>query len=173
MKDDELANFGRGRPWSHGARNESRAAEPEETRGGGEDNVVPLHPPPQRGEEYQPVFSRDRVYEAFETSDRTERLHIVRARGMALRPAYHSLSDMREDVFHQSCFSLIYYPFLTVEVYGSNLGPVMHAIGLGKCGRIREFHRDLYDPPLKGKPFIESIIITEAAADEPDAKDQD
>jgi hypothetical protein len=161
MKDDDLMS----RLWSGGAK-ESRPPSPSE-QGRADDKVVPLHPPAQRGQEFSPVFPADRVYQAFETSDRAERLHIVRAVGMALRPAHHSLTDMREDVFHQSCFTLIYYPFLTVEVYGANLGPVMHAIAMGKCERIREFHRDLYDYPAKDQPFIESIRIT-ATTDEPD-----
>src|ERR1035438_226216 len=158
MKDDDLLS----KLWS-GSAADSRPSE--QRRGGDKGGRRP--PPAQRGEEFSPVFPADRVYQAFETSDRAERLHIVRAVGMSLRPAYHSLSDMREDVFRQSCFALIYYPFLTVEVYGANLGPVMHAIGIGKCQRIREFHRDLYDYPSKDQPFIESIRIT-ATTEEPD-----
>lgn len=52
-------------------------------------------------------------------------------------------------------------------MYGYDLGPVIHAIALGKCHRIREFHNDLYDYPPKGSPFIESIRIS-ATTDEPD-----
>lgn len=129
---------------------------------GAEDKVVPLNPSMQRSEEGSAVFPANRVYEAFDTSDRAERLHIVRANDMARRPAYYQLSDMSEDVFQESCFTL-FYPFLIVEVYGRHLGPVMHAIGLGKCHRIREYSPKLYDSPPRGAPLIESIVITDGS----------
>ncbi len=127
-----------------------------------EEKVVPLNPPRERSEEGSAVFPPNRVYAAFDASDRAERLHIVRANDMARRPAYYQLADMSEDVFKQSCFTL-FYPFLIVEVYGSNLGPVMHAIGMGKCHRIREYSPKLYERPPKGEPLIERIEITDGS----------
>lgn len=139
-KEPDKGNFGK--LWS------GREREPQP-----DDKVVPLKRP----------AGDDRAYLAFETSDRAERLHIVRATQPARRPAYHYLMDISEDQFHHSAFTLI-YTFMIVEVTGRNLEPVIHAIGLGNCERIREHHAKLYDPPVDGEPFIEKITIT--AADE-------
>jgi hypothetical protein len=53
---------------------------------------------------------------------------------------------------------------MIVEVTGWNLWPVVHAINFGNCELIFEFHPKLYDPPAKGEPLIDKIVIT--AADE-------
>lgn len=119
----------------------------------------------QGAEMLPPVFPEDRVYKAYDIVSRTERLHIVRATQSARRPAYHYLADIVEDVFHQSAFALI-YPSMIVRVTGRNLSEVVHSISAGNCGRIREYHRKLYDPPRPDAPFIEEITVV-AADEEP------
>ena len=143
-RDAEKGGFG-DRLWG-GAR-EPREREPQT-----DDKVVPLKRPPG-----------DRAYVAFETSDRAERLHIVRAAGPSRFPSYSYLLDISFDHHLQSAFTLI-YTFMIVEVTGRNLETVVHAIGLGKCNCFREYHPKLYDRPAEGEPFIEKITIT--AADE-------
>lgn len=153
--------FTRGPQWPT-AREKDRA-EPQRTREpepppADETKIVALHPSTQRGED-SPVYPPDRVYKAFDTHDRAMRLQIVPANGMAHRAPYHSLYDESEDVVHESCFAL-YFHGVTVKVYGSHLGPVMHAIGFETCSRIRAFTPEFFDPPPPGQPFIEKIVIT-------------
>jgi hypothetical protein len=51
---------------------------------------------------------------------------------------------------------------MIVRVTGRNLAQVVQAISAGNCGRIREFHTKLYDPPPKDAPFIQEIAIISA-----------
>ena len=62
-------------------------------------------------------------------------------------------------------FALI-YPSMIVRVTGRNLAEVVHAISAGTCGRIREYHSKLYDPPPPDAPLIQEITII-AADEEP------
>jgi len=125
------------------------------------DNVLPLTPLVDAGEDKKRGFPRDRVYVAFDAGNRlAERLHIVLADTWARNPAYSYLSDIAEDTFHESAF-ILRYPFMIVEVFGTNLGPVTHALAAGTCQRIRQYHAKLYDRPANGEPFIEKIVITD------------
>ena len=81
------------------------------------------------------------------------------APGRRAFPNYNYLLDISFDHHHQSAFTLI-YTFMIVGVTGWNLWPVVHAISFGHCERILEFHPKLYDPPAKGEPIIEKIVIT-------------
>src|ERR1017187_5163308 len=117
-----------------------------------DDKVVPLKRP-----------AGDRAYLAFETSDRAERLHIVRGAGPSRFPSYSYLLDISFDHHLQSAFTLI-YTFMIVEVTGRNLETVVPAIGRGKSNCSRESHAKLNAPPAEAEPFIEKITIT--AADE-------
>ena len=142
-RDADKGGFG-DRLWG-GARERER--EPQT-----DDKVVPLKRP-----------AGDRAYLAFETSDRAERMNIMRAAAPSRFPSYSYLLDISFDHHLQSAFTLI-YTFMIVEVTGRNLEPVVHAIGMGKCERIREYHAKLHDRPAEGEPLIEKISIT--AADE-------
>lgn len=136
-----------------------REASPDET-------AAPPKSSAEAPDDLGPVFSKDRVYKAYDIISRAQRLHIIRATRMARRPAYHYLADIVEDRFQHSSFALI-YPTMIVKATGRNLGPVMDAIGAGTCGRIREYHAKLYDPPRPGEPVIEEITII-AADEQPD-----
>jgi hypothetical protein len=102
-----------------------------------------------------------RAYVAFEVREHADRLHVVRAAGPSRFPSYSYLLDISFDHHLQSAFTLI-YTFMIVEVTGSNLGPVVDAISLGNCERIREYHPKTYDAPAQGEPLIEKIQITVA-----------
>jgi hypothetical protein len=141
-KDADKGNFGK--LWS--GREREREPQPD-------DKVVPLKRP----------AGDDRAYLAFETSDRAERLHILRGAAPSRFPSYSYLLDISFDHHLQSAFTLI-FTFMIVEVTGRNLEPVVQAIGMGKCQRISEYHPKLYDSPAEGEPLIEKIQIT--AADE-------
>jgi len=125
-----------------------------------QEKVLPLKP---ERPAFAPPAQHDRAYVAFETCDRAERLHIMRGAGPSRFPNYNYLLDISFDHHLQSAFSLI-YTFMVVEVTGSNLGPIVHAVSLGTCARIREFHHKLYDPPAGTEPVIVKIQIV--AADE-------
>jgi hypothetical protein len=130
-----------------------------EPSSGQDEKVVPPEIPPA----VRPAAPHDRAYVAFEIQERTDRLHIMRCAGPSRFPNYNYLLDISFDHHLQSAFTLI-YTFMIVEVTGSNLGPVVDAISLGDCERIREYHPKLYDPPAQGQPLIEKVQIT--AADE-------
>jgi hypothetical protein len=133
-----------GRLWSKSAAKEKgNRPEPDRTA----DNVLPLRPAP--------------AYVAYEVREHTQRLHIHCATQPSRYPAYSSLLDIIHDHDFDKTFTLI-YSFMMVEVTGNHLGAVVHAISLGNCERIHEFHRKLYDPPEPNKPIIESITITSA-----------
>ena len=111
----------------------------------------------------RPAAPPDRAYVAFEIREGAERLHIMRGAGPSRFPNYSYLLDISFDHHLQSAFTLI-YTFMIVEVTGSNLEPVVHAISSGDCERIREYHPKLHDRPGQDEPVIEKIQIT--AADE-------
>ena len=157
--DDDVLEGGR--IWSGAREGERRqSSRPKEKQG-----PWALPPESQGADSLPPVFPDDRIYKAYDIISRSERLHIVRATRMARRPAYHYLADIIEDVFHQCAFALI-YPTMVVRVTGRNLAEVVHAISAGTCGRIREYHSKLYDPPPPDAPLIQEITII-AADEEP------
>jgi hypothetical protein len=119
--------------------------------------------PPQTPFGRRSAAAPGRAYVAFEIREHADRLHVVRAAGPSRFPSYSYLLDISFDHHLQSAFTLI-YSFMVVEVTGSNLGPIVDAISLGNCDRIREYHPKSYDAPAHGEPFIEKIQIT--AADE-------
>ena len=143
MKEDF---FNGGKLWGGAKekREPARALGPQEQRRGGE-KVVPLH-------------IGDRVYQAFELKDNAKRLHIRTALQGSFYPSYHYLRDMRFGHDLESIFTLI-YTFMTVEVTGERLAPIVHAIASEDCKCIHEFHPRLYDPPERGAPIIEKILI--------------
>jgi hypothetical protein len=151
-KDTEKTGIA-GRLWGTG-----RERDPQ-----GDDKVFPLKAPPEARGAARPAAARDRSYVAFEIRERADRLQIVRGAGPSRFPNYHYLLDISFDHHLQSAFTLI-YTFMIVEVTGSNLEPVVHAISLGNCERIREYHSKLHDRPGQDEPVIEKIQIT--AADE-------
>ena len=144
MKDDTI------RLWSGGAK-ETRAPErPEQRRG--EENLIA----PNMG---------DRMYKAFDVKENPTRMHIRTALQGSFYPSYHYLRDMRFGHDFQSIFTLI-YTFMTVEVTGEILAPVVHAIDAGDCKRIYEFHSRLYDPPERGATIIRGIrLLSEEGAE--------
>lgn len=135
------ANESAGRLWSRGAAKE-KTTPPETERTAG--NVLPLR--------------SGRAYGAFEVREHSQRLHIHCAAQPSRYPAYSSLLDIIHDHDFDRVFTLI-YSFMVVEVTGSHLGAIVHAISSGNCERIHEFHRKLYEP---NAPIIESITITSA-----------
>jgi hypothetical protein len=145
MKDDLFTG---GRLWSGGAkekREPHRAPEPLDARRGAEEKVLPL-------------VIGDRVYRAFDIKENPSRLHIRTALQGSFYPSYHYLRDIRFGHDLESIFTLI-YTFMTVEVTGEHLAPIVHAIDSEDCKRIYEFHSKLYDPPERGAPIIEGIRI--------------
>ena len=136
---------GSGRLWSGGpAREKAPKPEPERIS----DNVVKLHPD-------------DRAYEAFEVREHPPRIHIHCATLPSHYPAYSSLLNIIFDHHFEKAFTLV-YSFMLVEVTGSHLGAVVHAINYGNCGRICEFHAKFHDRPAFDQPIIESIKVTAA-----------
>jgi hypothetical protein len=105
---------------------------------------------------------QDRSYTAFDIGTVGEyipRLHIRCAANPSHYPTYSTLLDIIVDEAFKSGFTLI-YSFMTVEVTGQNLAPIVHAISYGQCERIREFHSKLYDRPPKDATLIEAITVT-------------
>jgi hypothetical protein len=117
-----------------------------------DEKVVPLG---------RPAMASDRTYTAFEVRERAERMHIHCATQPSRFPSYNYLLDIIYDHDFDSIFTLI-YSFMTVEVTGKHLAPIVHAINFGTCERIREYHSKLYDPPAKDAPIIQAIKITAA-----------
>jgi hypothetical protein len=76
----------------------------------------------------------------------------------ALAVAYPHLANYSFDQHHGKFFTLN-YPFMTVNVAGRGLVEVVYHIVSRKCAIIREWHRDLYDPPNRGVLVIESITV--------------
>jgi len=112
-----------------------------------------VEPPPSL------VVPRNRVYVPFETHNRPEDLIIFCAKIPAQGAAYPHLENYSFDQFHWRFFTL-FYRFMTAHVTGQGLGDIVYHIITRKCAIIREWHRDLYDPPTRGIPVIESITIT-------------
>jgi hypothetical protein len=109
----------------------------------------------------RPASLPDRAYVPFEIRERAERLHIHCATQPSRFPGYNYLLDIIYDHDFDSIFTLI-YSFMTVEVTGQHLGPIVHAISFGNCERIHEYHPKLYDPPAKDTPIIEAVKIVAA-----------
>lgn len=116
-------------------------------------------PPATEEEPPSLLFPSDRVYEPYETRMRPESLIFLTAKDPAHGAAYHHLQHYSFDQHHGQ-FLTLFYPGFRVDVKGQRLGPVIHAVLSYKCAIIREWHRDLYDPPTRGIPLIESITIT-------------
>jgi hypothetical protein len=154
--DDRGGGFGGGL-WRSGKEKERREPErqpppsqsPEPPRRRVGDNVLPLARP-------------DRVYVPFEFPENTNRLHIHCATQPSRFPLYSSLLDIIYDHDYESAITLV-FSFMTVKLTGQHLGPVVHAIFMGECGRIREYHPKLYDAPARGTPVIEKIEILTVA----------
>src|SRR5580698_6908207 len=152
-RDDDKAGFG-GRLWSGGGKDrreperQTEQRPPEQQRRAG-DNVLPLVRP-------------DRVYVPFEFPENTNRLHIHCATQPSHFPLYSTLLDIIYDHDFESAATLV-FSFMTVKLTGQHLGPVVHAIFLAQCGRIRQYHPKLYDAPERGKPVIEKIEILTGA----------
>jgi hypothetical protein len=102
------------------------------------------------------VIAGDRVYAPFENRSRPATLTLFCAKLPVQFPAYVHLANMSFEPHFGELFSL-FYPFMTVNVTGKRLGEIVYAINARKCAIIREWHRDLYDPPERGIPVIEKI----------------
>ena len=130
------------RLWGGGAKEKPQRPEPERSS-----NVVPRRP--------------DRTYVAQEIREHAQRLHIRCATQPSRFPAYSSLLDIIHDHDFDKAFTLV-YSFMLVEVTGSRLGAIVHAISSGSCERIHEFHKKLHDAPTADEPIIDSIKIISA-----------
>lgn len=140
--NNDAERTGIGKLWSAGAAKEKPAPPPRPA-----DNVVPLRP--------------DRTYVSHEVREHPPRLHICCATQPSHYPAYSSLLNIIFDHDFDRAFTLV-YSFMLVEVTGTRLGAVVHAISYGNCERINEYHRKLHDPPASDSPVIEGIRITAA-----------
>ena len=136
---------GIGRLWSGGGtREKTPRPEPECIS----DNVVKSH-------------LDDRAYKAFDVREHPARIHIHCATLPSHYPAYSSLLNIIFDHNFERAFTLV-YSFMLVEVTGTHLGAVVHAINYGNCERICEFHSKFYDRPAPDQPIIEGIKVTAA-----------
>src|ERR1700722_10226114 len=132
-KDDDRSAFGGGL-WSGGGKHpreperQTEQRPPEQQRRAG-DNVLPLVRP-------------DRGYVPFEFPENTNRLHIHCATQPSHFPLYSTLLDIIYDHDFESAFTLV-FSFMTVKLTGQHLGEIVHAIFIGQCGRIREYHPKL------------------------------
>jgi hypothetical protein len=136
---------GIGKLWSgSGTREKASRPEPERVS----DNVVPLHPD-------------DRTYKAFDVREHPARIHIHCATLPSHYPAYSSLLNIIFDHNFERAFTLV-YSFMLVEITGTHLGAIVHAINYGNCERICEFHTKFYDRPAPDQPIIEAIKVTAA-----------
>lgn len=140
----DTGRSGIGKLWSGGTAKEKQARSDSEPHS---DNVVPLKP--------------DRAYIAHEVRDHPLRLHICCATQPSHYPAYSSLLNIIHDHNFDKAFTLV-YSFMLVEVTGTHLGAVVHAISYGNCERINEFHTKLFDRPAPNEPTIDGIRITAA-----------
>jgi len=103
-------------------------------------------------------FPGDRVYVPFETRSRPESLILFCAKMPSQFPPYHHLLNISFDHHHGETFTL-FYPFMAVNVTGHRLAEIVHAINFRRCAIIREWHRDLYDPPGHGIAVVRTIEI--------------
>lgn len=140
----ETERSGIGKLWSGGAAKEKQAR-PEPSPA--PDKVVQLRP--------------DRTYVAHEVRDHPQRLHICCASQPSHYPAYSSLLNIIHDHNFDKAFTLV-YSFMLVEITGTHLGAVVHAISYGNCERINEFHSKLFDHPAPNEAVISSVRITAA-----------
>lgn len=104
------------------------------------------------------VIPGDRVYRPYENRSRPESLIVFCAKVPAQFPAYQHLLNISFDHHHGQTFTL-FYPFMAVNVTGQQLGEIVHAINFRRCAIIREWHRELYDPPERGIAVIQTIEI--------------
>lgn len=107
------------------------------------------------------VISDDRVYRPYENRSRPESLILFCAKLPSQFPAYRHLMNISFDHDYGRMFTL-FYPFMTINVTGQRLAEVVHAINFRRCAIIREWHRDLYDPPERGISVIEKIELITA-----------
>ena len=129
---------------------------------GGTPREKPTPPEPQRSTDKVVPLRSERVYVACEIGqDHPQRLHICCATQPSHYPAYSSLLDIIHDHDFDKAFTLV-YSFMLVEVTGTHLGAIVHAIHYGTCERINEYHAKLYDRPAPNEPIIESVTITSA-----------
>jgi len=140
--NNDAERSGNGKLWSAGSGRE-KPAPPQRSA----DNVVPLRP--------------DRTYVSHEVREHPPRLHICCATQPSHYPAYSSLLNIIFDHDFDRAFTLV-YTFMLVEVTGTRLGAVVHAINYGNCERFTEYHRKLHDAPGSDSPVIEGIRITAA-----------
>jgi hypothetical protein len=124
-----------------------RQSPPEESRAG------ELEAPPSL------VVPADRVYVPYENRNRPEDLIVFCATKPALAGAYPHLENYSFDQFHGRFFTL-FYRTVTVHVTGLGLLEIVYHIIPRKCAIVREWHRDVYDPPRRGIPVVESVTIT-------------
>ena len=101
------------------------------------------------------------AYEAYKTSDRTERLSIRRHGHLTYKVAYRHLLYLTHDEEENYLINLI-YGFMTIEIQGRNLKPVLDALADDRCDFIRDFDPKAYPPLASDQPIIESIKITPA-----------
>lgn len=99
-----------------------------------------------------------RLYRAYETAPRPDRLTIRRWSGACHSVAYGLLADIIFDMNHDGMFILA-FNILAVTVIGRNLTPIIHAIDYGRARAITEFAKQAYDMPGGAAPFIERIEI--------------
>ena len=104
------------------------------------------------------AFPENRVYVPYEKRHGPYDLILFCATLPAQFPCYQHLVNYSFDQHHGQFFTL-FYPFMTVNVKGHALAEIVQAILLRECAIIREWHRDLYDPPKRGIPVIQSITI--------------
>ncbi len=107
------------------------------------------------------VIPDDRVYKPYENRSRPESLILFCSKLPSQMPAYHHLMNISFDHHHGQTFTL-FYPFMAVNVTGHRLAEIVHAVNFRRCAIIREWHRDLYDPPERGLCVIEKIEIVSA-----------
>jgi hypothetical protein len=138
------------RLWSNaGTAKPREQARPEPQAANDEYDTLPQQ---AHGNGYVPFFLRDRA----------ERLQVVPVSEPSRFPAYSSLLDIIFDHDHQSAFTLV-YSFMLVKVTGSNLGPIVQAVSLGRCAAIHQFYPNRFSgPPDPDKPLVESIITVSA-----------
>ncbi len=94
------------------------------------------------------MFPESRVYVPYEKRHRPEDLIVFCATMPALGAAYQHLANYSFDQ-HHGRFLTLFYPFMKVHVAGRGLPEIVYAILNRKCAIIREWHRDLYDPPTR------------------------
>lgn len=116
------------------------------------------------------TIPEDRVYKPFENRNRPASLILFCAKLPSQFPAYQHLLNISFDHHHGQMFTL-FYPFMAVNVTGTRLAEIVHAINFRRCAIIREWHRELYDPPERGIAVIEKIEISSAmVSSEPQAE---